>query len=465
MSEDTSNKRKPSGDGQILPEDVAALYTWANLHGAKYRDFSASRREARSQQRFHSQAEPAAKTVDSTVGISAGVVEKPLRTPVIEPVLAPKRETAQKASAVPGAWEEVTISAPEEEAAPIEVPPQIAAARMEFLRTGHLPFPEAQPADTEPVSVYHFPTHAQAVPQSISEPPAFWASTLQQADDEVVRRWSALADTPAKSSAGPYRLPPLPRQVQPPVLAVFSLAGGVGKTGIVATLGRSLATLGENVLLVDTNSYGLLPFYYGAQDVRPGAMRTFSGGGGEAAVRLLTLDGSRCAEADRVSAGGRGWLPDEITKNSQGVSRIVIDVTTASASMARQVLRMLPRILVPLVPDLNSLASLQAVETFFSRQSDGVFVEPVYILNGFDASLPLHEEMCEALSRKLGSRLLPFELRRSAAIPEALSEGMTVVDYSPDDLVVEDYSCLSSWIRNVSAPTGGAFRRKRWSEQ
>src|SRR5271168_4205763 len=33
------------------PEDVAVLYSWANLHGAKYRDFSASRREYRAQMR------------------------------------------------------------------------------------------------------------------------------------------------------------------------------------------------------------------------------------------------------------------------------------------------------------------------------------------------------------------------------------------------------------------------------
>src|SRR5271156_6388244 len=34
------------------PEDVAALYAWANLRGAKYRDFSASRREYRAQIRY-----------------------------------------------------------------------------------------------------------------------------------------------------------------------------------------------------------------------------------------------------------------------------------------------------------------------------------------------------------------------------------------------------------------------------
>src|SRR5271163_1454935 len=37
--------------GTETPEDVAVLYSWANLHGAKYRDFSASRREYRAQLR------------------------------------------------------------------------------------------------------------------------------------------------------------------------------------------------------------------------------------------------------------------------------------------------------------------------------------------------------------------------------------------------------------------------------
>ena len=40
------------------PEDVAVLYSWANLQGAKYRDYSASRRENRAQARYR-----AAKTL------------------------------------------------------------------------------------------------------------------------------------------------------------------------------------------------------------------------------------------------------------------------------------------------------------------------------------------------------------------------------------------------------------------
>src|SRR5260370_42666113 len=47
----TGRDMKPRGTDRIedqaseeTPEDVAVLYSWANLHGAKYRDFSAPRR-------------------------------------------------------------------------------------------------------------------------------------------------------------------------------------------------------------------------------------------------------------------------------------------------------------------------------------------------------------------------------------------------------------------------------------
>ncbi len=69
------------------PEDVAVLYSWANLHGAKYRDFSASRREYRAQLRrraaeqvreqallAQAEAEAAAKTAETAARQAAEVV-------------------------------------------------------------------------------------------------------------------------------------------------------------------------------------------------------------------------------------------------------------------------------------------------------------------------------------------------------------------------------------------------------
>ena len=77
-----------------------------------------------------------------------------------------------------------------------------------------------------------------------------------------------------------------------PAVAVFSLAGGVGKTSLVATLGRALSSRGERVLLVDTAPYGLMPFFFGAHDQRPGVLRTFSppGNSGDAPIQMVTID-------------------------------------------------------------------------------------------------------------------------------------------------------------------------------
>ncbi len=43
--------RKALPEQTETPEDVATLYSWANLHGAKYRDFSASRAQTREKAR------------------------------------------------------------------------------------------------------------------------------------------------------------------------------------------------------------------------------------------------------------------------------------------------------------------------------------------------------------------------------------------------------------------------------
>ena len=44
-------EHKGQSDPNEPPEDVASLYSWANLHGAKYRDFSASRAQTREKAR------------------------------------------------------------------------------------------------------------------------------------------------------------------------------------------------------------------------------------------------------------------------------------------------------------------------------------------------------------------------------------------------------------------------------
>jgi cellulose synthase operon protein YhjQ len=329
------------------------------------------------------------------------------------------------------------------------------------------PSNQADPAG--PAWLYASPA-SQVQPKPIAQlpPPAqsSVADTLQHSRERVAARWFALKgvfEQPGQDQ--PEAAPVRQKETRTPVLAVFSLAGGVGKTSLVATVGRALSSMGEKVLLTDTTSHGLLPFYFGASELRQGTVRTFSppSGSTDAPIYLVSYDVDQKG-SDEVA---QEQLAEEIINNSRGTHRILLDLTVSSSWIVRRLSRMNPTILVPVAPDMNSVISLQTVEKFFSgvNDGDGRPLQPFYVLNQFDTSLPLHLDVREVMRRQLGDRLLPFVIRRAPSVSEALAEGMTVVDYAPDAPVAEDYLNLATWLRTVAAPATAGFRNVRWSER
>ncbi len=297
-----------------------------------------------------------------------------------------------------------------------------------------------------------------------SQQPA--VDTLQRSRERVASRWYALKGVfeqagQERQEAAPVRQ----KETRTPVLAVFSLAGGVGKTSLVATLGRSLSSLGEKVLLTDTTSHGLLPYYFGASELRQGTVRTFSppSGSTDAPIYLVNYG----VDQDPGDEAAQEALVEEISGSGRGTHRIVLDLTSSTSWVIRRMARLNPTVLVPVAPDMNSVISLQAIEKFFHgvNGADGTPLKFFYVLNQFDAALPLHLDVREVLRRQLGDRLLPFVIRRAPAVSEALAEGMTVIDYSPEAPVAEDYMNLATWLRAQSAPATAGFRNVRWSER
>ncbi len=60
---------------------------------------------------------------------------------------------------------------------------------------------------------------------------------------------------------------------------------------------------------------------------------------------------------------------------------------------------------------------------------------------------------------------MPFVIRRTPSVSEALAEGMTVMDYAPETPIAEDYQTVATWLRTISAPATAGFRNVRWSER
>lgn len=457
-------------------DDVATLYSWANLHGAKYRDFSASRLEMRAQMRQRAIAERA-RLAREEAQRQAAVEGNPLWEDVLPEGKAtgtlsgrtdplPRGGVERRLQENGGVGRGVERGLERTPERNVEWADDWAASGMPTGAEGRraapqreeIPAETGRPANGRPAEPEAgAPVRPAWLEEPQTRPPAPVSDTLQQSRERAASRWFALRGIFGRS---PEEIPAERMEGQVPVLTVFSLAGGVGKTSLVASIGRALAARGERVLLADTCTFGLLPFYFGAHEIKPGMVRTFSGGASDPAIRLMTV------EAERESSEG-DWLRREIARGGQDASRVVIDVATGSAGMLRQALRLSPLVLVPVVPDMSSVVTLQSLETFFRNQEglSGKTLQPWYVLNQFDASSPLQLDVREVLRQQLGERLLPFAIHRSSAVSEALAEGMTVIDYAPNSPAAEDIMNLVTWIRNTSVAGTGGRRGVRWSER
>lgn len=516
---------KGQSDPNETPEDVASLYSWANLHGAKYRDFSASRAQSREnarqrveqameeerlraqQQNQDSRLEPkhgngdprheetAPLTLQPPSYSVQPVAQSPDRPSQVRPGPDrpgsdwptsgrpnpdrpsperpspdrpyPDRPTPDRQQAAEHPVREDLASA----LRGLSVPPSYrqpshaphASPREESYAPPRKPWPASDPAESAGRPAWLTPERSEvSSPSAIPPAPE---DTLQGSRERLATRWFSLrgvlegSSTPAVPSAS------APVPARPPVMAVFSLAGGVGKTSLVATLGRALSARGERVLLVDTAAYGLLPFFFGAGDQRPGVLRTFGPpvASGDAPIQMITLD----PEAFGPEGAPQEALVVEISKHARGVGRVIVDLATASGATTRRIMRMAPQILVPLIPDMNSVVSVGSIDAFFDRNGNSTANPslPNYVLNQFDASLPLHLDVREVLREQLGDRLLPFAVRRTPAVSEALAEGMTIIDYAPNSAVAEDFASLAGWVKSLSAAATTTFRGVRWSER
>jgi cellulose synthase operon protein YhjQ len=488
-------EHKGQSDPNEPPEDVASLYSWANLHGAKYRDFSASRAQTREKARQR---------------VEQAMEQEHLRT---QQPLEPKRgngDTRQDESSPQSSGAQPPSLPPRSaQPAPPDRPsldrpspdrPNIDRPNLDRPHAEH-PIREDLASALRGLAVppsYRQPGHAPHAPmreESYTPPRSAWSAdaaenagrpawlmperpevaspsslppapedTLQGSRERLATRWFALRGV-VEGSVPPAQAAPAPVAARAPVMAIFSLAGGVGKTSLAATLGRALSARGERVLLVDTAAYGLLPFFFGAGDQRPGMLRTFSPpvSSGDAPIQMITLDpenfGSETAQQEALTA--------EISKHARGVGRVIIDLATASGATTRRIMRLVPQILVPLLPDMNSVVSVSSIDAFFDHNGNASAIHslPNYVLNQFDPSLPLHLDVREVLREQLGDRLLPFVLRRAPAVSEALAEGMTIIDYAPNSGVAEDFASLASWVKSLSAAATTTFRGVRWSER
>lgn len=221
-----------------------------------------------------------------------------------------------------------------------------------------------------------------------------------------------------------------------PIL-IFSIVGGVGGTSLAAGLTRVLANCGERVILADAGGYSLLPHYFGGRGSKQGVIRKFVAPSAAKTepVSMLSLDVESFAwndeEVDRIFV--------EFEREASGFDRVIWDLGNAPVEWCARILRQGARVIVPLLPTAKCLMQLAATETILQKGKKlGELMSWQYLLNQFDERDPAHVTMRGRFRAQLGERLLPFMLRSSPLVDEALLCGKTVVDHAPACPLVSD---------------------------
>ena len=371
-----------------LPNDVARLYSWANVEDAQYHDFS---RYGNSRHRRvrHNPTPPAESPQNSAVPFNSNQ------------------------------------------------PTDVFQNRSKA--------PKIPVANTTPPNPYHL-----AFSETIANPSAQASFRREDSAEECVTLqprgipaesstdWSVI-DGRAYAEFDDFR----------PVVAVYSLAGGVGKTTLCANLGQALRSAKDRVLLIDASGSGILPFYFGANNSKP-TVHTFAAPGGlSAPLRVI--------DSGTISAA---WLENEVRPEIEASDWTIFDLGPASAHMLPRIFAMSSILLVPLLPDLNSILTISRLESSLRamRFKNPKIPTPFYILNQFDLEDPVDREARSLILRECGGRLLPFSIAQDSEAARAIAARKTVIDYAPESEIAIACERLAALLR-----TSAIASQSRWS--
>jgi cellulose biosynthesis protein BcsQ len=240
-----------------------------------------------------------------------------------------------------------------------------------------------------------------------------------------------------------------------PVIGIYSVAGGAGKTTVSANLAKTLCSLGEQLLLVDASGRGLLPFYFGATELRAGTRKFVAPGVNAPFIQTVT--------ADIVTSE---WLNGDVKPLMSGSQRTIFDLGPLCGSLLPTIFSMCTVVIIPLLPDLNSIVTVAAIESSLNTQSTGLKTPTVfYLFNRFDEQSINDQQAREFVARQCGNRLLPITLRHDWTLTEALHGGISASDHTPGSELSHDYLELALWVRRVAPLSPVMLLPGRWSEQ
>lgn len=247
-------------------------------------------------------------------------------------------------------------------------------------------------------------------------------------------------------------------------VALFSLKGGVGTTTLTANLGAALAqTQAHGLIAVDLSPRNQLGIHFGLNGREPGLGHALLRGVGWSRALRQGIDRIGCLPFGELSDEEFGAFEQNLEKNSsllrEGLADLplepngiaLFDVAAAPAVLARQALALANLVIVVLLPDAASFATLPVLLELLKRHrsfvQDGDPAAHI-LLNGVDGTR-LTRDVRALLSITPGSPALlhlPVVIHRDEAVREALAAGRTLVETASSSQAAADFKAAAAWL-------------------
>ena len=249
------------------------------------------------------------------------------------------------------------------------------------------------------------------------------------------------------------------------VIGIVSMKGGVGKTSTCANLATALASLlGKNrVSVVDLDPQNGLHWHFGFDTPASDGVCTQSLRGtswsdiaiqSEFDVACLPyghVDESSREEFEGLLGEEPHWVGHQLHQARLDRDAVVlIDTPPGPSVYLKQVFACADLILIVLLADAGSYATVPAMESWLEEMSQQrPRVQSFYVLNQVDRAEALNRDVADMLRRHIGQNFAPIGIHTDEAVCEALAFQQPVLVYDPHGQASHDLAKLASWVIDI----------------
>jgi cellulose synthase operon protein YhjQ len=240
-------------------------------------------------------------------------------------------------------------------------------------------------------------------------------------------------------------------------IGIVSMKGGVGKTTVASNLAVALQKRNAgSVALIDLDPQNALPWHLGVADRVDRGLFDALEPQDVASVAIDAPHGVTCypygfapeparkALEQRISSDPN-WLYDVLgCLDEVGHDIVVVDTPPGSSPYMSQVVSTVDALLIVLLPDGGSFATVEAMmDMLHAVRSGSTSFKTWFVLNQLDPSDELAVDVSVVLRDLLGESLLPQVIHVDESVREALAFQRPVLDFEPHGQASHDLDKLA----------------------